>query len=92
LLTQYAADYQTTYNAPVSTFGGHGFDALMLVAKAIEMGGSAEPATIRDNLEKIQGFIGTGGIFNFSATDHNGLDASAFEMVAIEQGDWKIIQ
>ena len=63
-----------------------------VVVEAIEMGGSTDPQDIRDNLEKITGFVGTGGIFNFSATDHNGLTAEAFEMVVIENGDWTIAQ
>jgi branched-chain amino acid transport system substrate-binding protein len=92
VLTDYIQNYEGRFNQPVSTFGGHAWDALMLVAEAIKMGNSAEPQAIRDNLEKIKGFVGTGGTFNFSAQDHNGLDASAFEMVVIKNGDWRIVQ
>ncbi|MDY7001676.1 MAG: ABC transporter substrate-binding protein [Thermodesulfobacteriota bacterium] len=92
VLLDYIKDYETKFKSSVSTFGGHGWDALMLVAKAIQMGGSDNPADIRKNLEKIQRFVGTGGIFDFSEKDHNGLDASAFEMVEIKNGDWHIIK
>ncbi|BBD10041.1 ABC transporter substrate-binding protein [Desulfovibrio ferrophilus] len=91
MLTAYAKDYQTRFKAPVSTFGGHGYDALVLTLKAIENGGSAEPQAIRDNLEKLSGFVGTAGIFNFSANDHNGLNEDAFEMVAIKNSNWTIV-
>jgi branched-chain amino acid transport system substrate-binding protein len=92
ILTEYVRDYEARFNVPVSAFGGYAYDALMLIKTAIEMGGSAEPESIRDNLEKIKGFVGTSGIFTFSADDHNGLDEQAFEMVTIENGDWKILQ
>jgi branched-chain amino acid transport system substrate-binding protein len=90
LLVKYAKEYQDKFKAPVSTFGGHGYDAFMLVVKAIEDGKSADPKDIRDNLEKIKGYAGTGGVFTFSPEDHNGLSEKAFEMVVIENGDWKI--
>lgn len=92
LLVKYKKMYEERFHEPVSTFGGHAWDALMLVIKAIEMGGSAEPSSIRANLEKIKNFIGTGGIFNYSPEDHNGLDPSAFEMVVIKNGDWQIVR
>ncbi|QJT09215.1 ABC transporter substrate-binding protein [Oceanidesulfovibrio marinus] len=92
VVTEYIEEYEAEFNQPISSFGGYAYDALMLVTKAIEMGGTADPTSIRDNIEKIDNFVATGGVFNFSAEDHNGLDASAFEMVIIENGDWKIVE
>jgi branched-chain amino acid transport system substrate-binding protein len=91
LLLSYIEAYEGRFKQPISTFGGHAWDALMLVAGAIEKAGSAEPQAIRDALEKTTGFVGTAGIFNFSPNDHNGLDTSAFVMVTVEKGDWKMI-
>jgi branched-chain amino acid transport system substrate-binding protein len=90
LLLAYIKDYQARFNAPVSPFGGYGWDGLMLVVKAIEMGKSDKPADIRDNLEKIKGFVGITGVFSFSPEDHLGLDASSFEIVRIVKGDWQL--
>jgi branched-chain amino acid transport system substrate-binding protein len=92
VLDEYVRDYEARFNTPVSTFGGYAYDALMLIKQAIEAGGSAEPAAIRDNLEKIHGFVGASGVFTFSPEDHNGLDEHSFEMVTIENGDWKILK
>ena len=92
LLLEYAKEYQGKFNAPVSSFGGYAYDAIMLTAKAIENGKSAKPEDIRDNLEKIKGFVGVSGIFDFSAEDHNGLSDKDFVMVTIKNGDWSIIQ
>ena len=70
----------------------HGPEGKWLLKKAMETANSAEPEAVRAALEKITGFVGVGGVFNFSETDHNGLDASALEMVQIEKGDWKIVK
>ncbi len=91
LLLDYIADYESRFNTPVSSFGGYAWDAMMLIKEAIEMGESAEPQDIRDNLEKIQGFVGTGGIFNMSPEDHNGLDETSFVMARIVDQDWEIV-
>ncbi|BBD10039.1 ABC transporter substrate-binding protein [Desulfovibrio ferrophilus] len=90
VLAAYVKDYETKFNIPVSTFGGYAYDALMLVKAAIEKAGSADPSAIRDSLESITGYVGATGEYNFSKTEHNGLDESAFVMVAIENGDWKV--
>jgi branched-chain amino acid transport system substrate-binding protein len=92
LLMDYKSLYETKFKSEVSTFGGHGWDGLNLIVKAIEIAKSAEPQAIRDALEKIQNFVGTAGIYNLSPNDHNGLDQTAFEMVKIEKGDWKIVK
>ncbi|MFW5735619.1 MAG: ABC transporter substrate-binding protein [Oceanidesulfovibrio sp.] len=92
VVTEYIESYESMYDQPVSSFGGYAWDALMLTVRAIALGGSAEPQSIRDNLETIDGFVGTGGVFHFSPQDHNGLDATAFEMVVIENGEWKIVE
>ena len=41
---------------------------------------------IRSALEELQGFVGTGGIFYFSPSDHNGLNIDAFEMLTVRKG------
>lgn len=91
LLAQFIKDYDVKYKAPVSTFGGHAWDAFMVTIKAIEMGQSAKPEDIRNNLEKLTDFLGTAGTFKFSASDHCGLDETGFEMIVIEKGNWKIV-
>jgi branched-chain amino acid transport system substrate-binding protein len=91
VLAGYVKAYEQKFNQPVSTFGGHAWDAVMLVAQAIRDGKSAEPAAIRDGLERVRGFWGTAGEFNFSPQDHNGLTEDAFVMVRISRGDWELL-
>lgn len=86
LLVKYKKDYESKFGEDVSTFGGHAYDAFTLAVKAIELAGSSDRAKIRDAMESITGFPGTAGIFNFSATDHNGLDMNSVEMLTVKNG------
>jgi branched-chain amino acid transport system substrate-binding protein len=65
---------------------------MMMLAQAIRNAKSAEPAAIRDAVESIRGFHGTGGEFTFSADDHAGLSEEAFAMVRITKGDWELLR
>ncbi len=88
-------DYQQKYQAAhgdVSTFGGHAYDALFIVVEAIKRAGTTDKAKVRDEIEKIQGFPGTAGIFNMSPQDHMGLGLDAFKLLEIRNGDWTIVE
>lgn len=89
VLNDYKTAYETKNKDHVSTFGGHAYDGLSIVVKAIEAVGD-EPAKIRDYIETCQ-FTGTGGEFKFSATDHNGLDKNAFEMLTVKNGQFVVL-
>ena len=85
----YNQAYQEKYNEPLSSFGGHGWDALNLVIDALRAVGP-DSAKIRDYIESRTNFVGQHGVFNFSPTDHNGLTKEAFEMVVVKDGDWAL--
>jgi branched-chain amino acid transport system substrate-binding protein len=91
ILANYIKEYEKRFNQPVSTFGGHAWDAVMVVAQAIRNAKSVEPAALRDALERVRGFIGTAGEFNFSPEDHSGLTEEAFAMVRIGKGEWAML-
>jgi branched-chain amino acid transport system substrate-binding protein len=88
-LVKYVNDYKAKYGSEPSTFGGHAYDAFKLVVEAMKKVGN-DPAKIRDEIEKTKKFIGTGGVFSFSTTDHNGLKSDCLVMVKIENGKWVI--
>jgi branched-chain amino acid transport system substrate-binding protein len=92
VLSGYVKEYEKRFNQPVSTFGGHAWDAMMVLAQAIRNAKSAEPAAIRDAVEKVRGFYGTAGEFNVSVDDHSGLTEEAFAMVRITRGDWELLR
>lgn len=92
VVTGYRSAYEAKYKSDVSTFGGHAYDGLMLYVNAVKAAGSTDKAKVRDALEATKGYVGTGGVVNMSATDHMGLDLSAFRLLEIKGGDWTLVK
>lgn len=90
-LMAFVKDYQNHYKAEGDHFGGHSWDAVMLIKNAIS-NGAVTAAAIRDQLEKTKGFAGIGGSFNYSSQDHAGLGKDAFVLVEIKNRDWIIVK
>lgn len=91
VVTGYRKAYEDKFKQDISTFGGHAYDGLMLAVNAIKAAGSTDKAKVRDALENTRGYIGTGGIVTMSASDHMGLDLSAFRMLEVKNGDWSLV-
>jgi branched-chain amino acid transport system substrate-binding protein len=90
-LMAFVKDYKNHYKAEGDHFGGHAWDAVMLLKSAIERGGET-PSQIRDQLERTGNFAGIGGIFNYSTSDHAGLNKDAFVLVEIKNRDWALVK
>lgn len=96
---EYITKYEAAYGkGSVSTFGGHAWDAGVLLQAAIPAAlKKAQPGTpefraaLRDALEQVKEAPGAHGIFNMSPTDHLGLDQRARVMVVIDKGHWKYL-
>jgi len=87
VLLAYAREFEAKYG-PRNTFGGHAWDAVQLVTKAMERAGT-DRAGVRSAIEGTRNFVGVTGVFDFSATDHNGLDRRAVTMIQITDGQWR---
>ena len=92
VVVNYKNDYEARFKSDVSAFGGHAYDGLMIAVEAIKRAGGTDRAKVRDEIEKTKGYVGTGGVVNMSATDHMGLDLSAFKMLEIRNGDWTLVK
>jgi branched-chain amino acid transport system substrate-binding protein len=86
VLAKYKKDYEARFKEEASTFGGHAYDAFIILVKAIEKAGKADKEAVRTAIEQLKGVVGTGGVFNFSAADHNGLDIDSVEYVTVKNG------
>src|SRR5262245_29043412 len=91
VVVNYSRAYQQKTGQAVSTFGGHAYDGLMILAQAMERAKSADKSKVRDEIERTKGYVGTGGIVTMSSTDHMGLDLTAFRMLEIRNGDWTLV-
>lgn len=91
-VTAYKAAFEGKFATPVSTFGGYAHDGFMILSDAIARAASAEPDAIRDAIEATTGLAGTTGVYTYSATDHLGLDLSAFRLLEIRGGAWTLAE
>lgn len=90
VLVTYKQEYEAKYSDEASSFGGYGYDALLILTEALKKSDSLEPQSVRQAIESLQGVVGTSGIFSFSDQDHNGLTKEAFEMLTVEDGKFAI--
>ncbi|MBR8278035.1 ABC transporter substrate-binding protein [Burkholderia cenocepacia] len=94
----YKASYEKAYGAgSLSTFGGHAWDAGLLLQRAIpealkkgQPGTEAFREALRASLESVKDLPVSHGVINMTATDHNGFDTRARVMVQIVDGKWKL--
>jgi len=94
----YIAKYEAAHGkGSISTFGGHAWDAGLLLQNAVPTAlKKAQPGTrefraaLRDALEATKDLVGVHGVFNMSPNDHLGFDQRARVMVRIEKGAWKL--
>ena len=80
-----------------SLFAATAWDALLIVQQAArEALKKAKPGTpefraaLRDAIEGLHDFVGSEGVYNMGAGDHNGVDTRSQVMVRIENGGWKL--
>lgn len=80
----FVAEYKKAYNTNPDVFAALAYDSTLLVAKAIEDAGSADPAKIAEAMAKIKGFKGVSGEVTFNE-EHNPIKSA----VIIEHKDGK---
>jgi branched-chain amino acid transport system substrate-binding protein len=95
VLQQYIDDYTAfTGGEPISTFGGHAWDAVWMALDALKslkdgLSLQEQRVAVRDYLENnIKGWPGISGTFTFSAADHNGLTKDSLLFVTVKDGKW----
>jgi branched-chain amino acid transport system substrate-binding protein len=82
-ITKFLGPWKAKYQDRDPNWAARGWDGVMLTAKAIETGKSFEGAKVRDQLETIGGFQGTTGVYNMSATVHQGITVNPFLLASI---------
>lgn len=92
VLDDFNQSYQATFRDPISTLGGHAWDAFHMVIHAFSKVGP-DPARIREVLENdVREFVGVTGIFNLSPEDHTGLDARGLAILRVENGSFRLVR
>ena len=81
--------YDLDAKFPINTHSGYAWDAVNLLVRAMKKAGP-HPQAIRDELEKINGYVGISGIYRLSPKDHCGLGVDSMIIVRIENGKWHL--
>jgi branched-chain amino acid transport system substrate-binding protein len=97
---EYIGKYEAKYGKDSrSTFGGHAWDAYLLLARAIpEAQRKAKPGTkefraaLRDALENTKELVATHGVYTMTPVEHNGFDNRARTMIKIDNGKWVLVK
>lgn len=102
VIAKFAALYEKRFNVPkVDIFPGQSWDAGNITLKAAEevvKAGvklddlDASRAALRDKIEGVKNFVGVGGIFNYSPTDHLGLDHRSTFISVVKNGEFRLYE
>jgi len=94
----YIAAYEKQFGNKPATFGANTWDGGLLLARAVPIalkagkpGTEAFRVALRDALEQEGDVVGTQGVFNMSAANHNGMDERARVLVTIRDGKFRLL-
>ena len=73
--------YKEAYNVDALPYASNAYDALILFVDAIKRAGSTDKEKVRDAIEKTKNFAAMMGIFNYSPTDHAGVDMESLAIL-----------
>ena len=95
---EYIKAYEANNKTPFAVFGAHLADCMSIAANsvkpALEKGkpGTAEfRSGLRDAIETTKELAATHGVYNYSATDHAGLDKRSRVLIKIVDGKWTLL-
>ena len=90
--------YEKIYGTRPATFGANTYDSGILLQYAIpdalkkgQPGSEAFRSALRDALEGQKEIVGCQGVFNVTASNHNGLDKRARELITIKDGKFRLL-
>jgi ABC-type branched-subunit amino acid transport system substrate-binding protein len=84
--------WRAKYQDRDPNWAGRGWDAMTLIAAAVEKAKSTDGGKVRDTLETMDGFQGTTGIYHFSATNHQGITENPLLLATIVGGKVQVVK
>ena len=92
--------YESSFGAGSrNAFAGYSYDGVALLNAAVPVAlKKAKPGTpefreaLRAALENVKNIIGTHGVYNMSASNHNGLDDRGRVLVNVSNGQWRLMK
>jgi len=97
---EFTKRYESTFGAGSrNAFAGYAYDGVLILNAAVpEALKKAKPGTaefreaLRAALENVRNVVGTHGVYNMNATNHNGLDERARVLVHVDGGSWRLMK
>lgn len=86
MVTKFVADYKAKYNKELGTYEAYAYDAMLILAQAIEKGG-ADRESIKNYLTTLKDFKGVTGITSF---DENGDSAKVPIKLIVKDGLFQV--
>ena len=83
--------WRAKYGDRDPTWAGRGYDAVLFVAEAIKKANSLDGEKLRDQIDKISGFQGTSGAYNFDKS-HYGITENPYVLAQIIDGKIEIVK
>jgi branched-chain amino acid transport system substrate-binding protein len=94
----YIGAYEKQFGQKPATFGANTWDSWLILERALPVAlASAKPGTpafrtaLRDAIEREREIVGCQGVFNMSATNHNGMDERARVLVTVKDGRFRLL-
>jgi branched-chain amino acid transport system substrate-binding protein len=91
VLDHYIAAFNKLYpkDAPVSIFGGFGYDGVYVLAQALKDAKTTDGEKLRTAIEHVN-YTGVSGTYHISAGDHNGLSSFSVVITQIENSKFTV--
>lgn len=87
----YEDEYDYDEKFPINTHSGYAWDAVMLLAQAMERAGSTESAAVKAALESTEGHVGVSGVYTITPEDHVGLGLDSMVMLQVVDGAFRMV-
>ena len=94
----YINAYEKQFGQKPATFGANTWDSWLILERALPVAlAKAKPGTaafrtaLRDAIEQEREIVGCQGVFNMSATNHNGMDERARVLVTVKDGRFRLL-
>jgi len=94
----YIAAYEKQFGQRPATFGANTWDSGLILQRAIPValkagkpGTEAFRSALRDAIEQEREVVGCQGVFNMSATNHNGMDERARVLIVVKDGKFRLL-
>jgi branched-chain amino acid transport system substrate-binding protein len=93
VVSDFAERYEAAYGEKPDIFAGHAFDAMNILVDALKRAGEdPDAAAVNAAIEGTKDLVGFGGVFTYSASDHNGLTSDDLALYVVKDGEWVPVQ